>query len=81
MMENKEQQNQLGEAAKALFDSFDTPELIKLFFWDILSAAMGSNQADEWDGQQRSDTLFFYKLMCGLIEAVYPLYESDRKIL
>ncbi|MCK7555805.1 hypothetical protein MKQ70_12565 [Chitinophaga sedimenti] len=40
------------------FECYPAPQHAKHKLWELLIAAMGSQHADMWDGDQRADMLF-----------------------
>lgn len=45
----------------------------EVILWDMLLYAFTCKDADNWDGFRRNNTMLFYKLTLGLIQAIWAI--------
>jgi hypothetical protein len=52
------------------FTLFYPPDVAKEALWQLLSASMSGNCADDWNAHERSNMLLFYRLAGELVEVL-----------
>jgi hypothetical protein len=61
------------------FTLFYPPDLAKEALWQLFSASMSGDCADDWDAFERSNIILFYRLAGELVEVLPGLVlASDR---
>jgi hypothetical protein len=66
------------QAAEAIshFITFYPPPEAKEALWQLLAGSMSGPHADAWNGDERSNIVLFYRLACGLVDAVHFLHPN-----
>jgi hypothetical protein len=66
-------------AAEAIsnFLTFYPPPEAKEVLWQLLAGSMSGPHADAWDAHERSSIVLFYRLACGLVDAVQYLHPNN----
>jgi hypothetical protein len=66
------------QAAEAIshFITFYPPQEAKEALWQLLAGSMSGPHADAWDANERSNIVLFYRLTCGLVDAVHCLHPN-----
>jgi hypothetical protein len=52
------------------FTLFYPPDVAKEALWQLLSASMSGDCADDWDANERSNIILFYRLAGELVEVL-----------
>ncbi len=66
-------------AAEAIshFITFYPPPEAKEALWQLLAGSMSGPHADAWNADERSNIVLFYRLACGLVDAVHYLHPNN----
>jgi hypothetical protein len=66
------------QAAEAIshFITFYPPPEAKEALWQLLAGSMSGPHADGWNADERSNIVLFYRLACGLVDAVHYLHPN-----
>jgi hypothetical protein len=69
------------QAAEAIsyFITFYPPPETKEALWQLFAGSMSSPHADAWNADERSSMVLFYRLACGLVDAVHCLYPNTKE--
>ncbi|WP_291914884.1 hypothetical protein [Chitinophaga sp. CB10] len=54
-------------------DLYESPEKVQVLMWELLSAGMCSEYADDWDKNKRADMLMLYEQVCSFSYAIFDL--------
>ena len=60
------------------FFSWFTPGSVKKELLDLLFVALSSEDADSWDGRDRSDRIFLYRQLVSLVEATHSIFITAK---
>lgn len=60
-------------AIKSFVECFEDPDTVTKLMWELLSAAITSEYADDWDKNKRADMLLLYEQICALSNAAHGI--------
>jgi hypothetical protein len=65
-------------AAEAIshFITFYPPPEAKEALWQLFAGSLSGPHADAWNANERSSMVLFYRLACGLVDAVHYLHPN-----
>jgi len=71
--------NDLHEVLNTLFQSHSLHEC-DAQLWDLLAAALSSDDSDNWDKKDRGNVIFFCKNLAMLINTVFRIHEQNKSV-